>query len=142
EGRVRYRTFVDGLSGLATLGALAIDEGELFSEVPSVPASAVPAPFGVLVLDYQPSSSWLGAYARLRYAFPQARLSPAEANDSALCPEAAQNPQTLPCRGTPGIGLFDIGARFQPSEQLAVDALVENVLDAPWHFFGDELPGG
>lgn len=142
EGRLRYRTFVDGLSGLATLGVLALDEGELFGEEPSAPASGVTAPFGVLVLDYRPSTSWFGAYARLRYALPQARLSPVEAKDPILCPESQQEPQALPCRGSPGVGLFDLGARFQPSEQLSVDALIENVLDAPWHFFGDELAGG
>lgn len=142
EGRVRYRTFVDGLTGLATLGLLAVDEGELFGEVPSAPASAVPPPFGVLVLDYRPSSSWFGAYTRLRYALPQARLSPVEAKDPMLCPESQQDPQVLPCRGSAGVGLFDLGARFSPSEQLAIDALIENLLDAPWRSFGHELPGG
>ncbi len=146
EGRLRYRTFVDGLSGLATLGALSVDEGappwELFGDTPAVPASAVTPPFGVLVLDYRPEASWFGAYTRVRYALPQARLSPVEETDPALCPEAARDPQTSPCRGSAGIALFDLGAGFSPSERLRVDALVENVLDAPWRLFGHELPGG
>jgi outer membrane receptor protein involved in Fe transport len=136
EGRAEVRADSYGLALLATAGAVLLDEGTLVGA--PVEVAGVPGPAGLLNLSWRPPDWPFGLFTRMRYSLPQARLSPEEAADGLLCPEAARE---LPCFGAPGFAIFDLGATVTPSDQLELGVLVENLLDAEHSTHGHPLPG-
>lgn len=146
EGRARWQTPFDGVYAEGTLGAVAIDEGVFFDpDLPLVgtqPAAGVPRPTGAAAVHWAPTTWPLHVYGRLRYALPQARLSPGEQLDDGLCPQSLVEPQFEPCQGIFGYALYDVGMAFSPTPMVRFEGMATNLLDAPWGLRISSFPGG
>ncbi len=144
EGRARVKTTLDGLSAEGSIGAVAVDDGVFYrvqDPFSPTPASGTPRPAGALAVFYAPSKWPFSTFARVRYAMPLARLSPAEEMNEQLCPEGVLGTDR-PCTGVLGHALVDIGATVTPTRLFTVSAVATNVFDAPWRVRQSPLPGG
>ncbi|MCP4504395.1 MAG: hypothetical protein GY822_31150 [Deltaproteobacteria bacterium] len=144
---LRWTLPVDGWELFARAQVEAVDE-VLDDEQPleTTFASFGPAPKGRLRLRYSSSSerggrSLFSAWTQLRAQAPHLRLSPTERADVRLCPEVALS-ELAPCRGVEAAIAWDAGVRFHPVDVLEVDALVDNLLDAPILWWDNALPEG
>lgn len=94
-----------------------------------VPLSRTPPLNGTAELAWSHPSG-LGAGAALQWAGPQERLALSDYSDG-----------RIPRYGTPGFAVAHVRASWRWGTRLAVSAVLENVLDAPYRFHGSSVNG-
>ncbi|MFN0064191.1 MAG: TonB-dependent receptor domain-containing protein, partial [Myxococcaceae bacterium] len=93
-----------------------------------VPLSRVPPLNGTVELDWSRAGFSLGG--ALRWAGLQNRLALSDFSDA-----------RIPAGGTPGYAVADLRASYRWGRRLALSAVLENLLDAPYRAHGSSVNG-
>jgi iron complex outermembrane receptor protein/hemoglobin/transferrin/lactoferrin receptor protein len=94
-----------------------------------VPLSKTPPLSGTAELGWSHPAGF-SASAATQWAAPQERLALADYSDG-----------RIPRYGTPGFAVFHLRVGWRLDTRLAVSAVLENVLDAPYRFHGSSVNG-